>query len=118
MAASTTTRHPIVADKDGGRQGERPHDFGHISAVSLNRALVRRARACAMPTQIDGDRLVARGQMRHLSVPVAVGAAKSVDEDDWRTALAGDDMVDEWHFGPKLTVVALADNRMPMSCWR
>jgi hypothetical protein len=35
--------------------------------------------------------------MGHLSVPVAESAAKSVDEDDWRTAFAGDDMVDEWH---------------------
>jgi hypothetical protein len=47
-----------------------------------------------VPPQIDGDRLVTRGEIRHLSIPVAVSATKSVDEDDWRTALASDYMVD------------------------
>jgi hypothetical protein len=50
-----------------------------------------------MTAKIDGNGLVAGRQMGHLSVPVAESAAKSVDEDDWRTAFAGDDMVDEWH---------------------
>ena len=63
--------------------------FGQISAVPLDGALVRRARACAVPAQIDGDRKVTRSKIRHLSIPVAVSAAKSVNEDDWRTALAG-----------------------------
>jgi hypothetical protein len=71
------------------------HDLGHISAVSLRRSLVRRTRAGAVPAQINRDCKVTRSKMRHLSVPVAVSAAKSVDEDDWRPALAGDDMVDK-----------------------
>lgn len=70
----------------------------------------RRAKACAVPAQIDGDLLVRRREMR---VPVCQPAAKSVGEDDRRTTLAGDDVVDEWHFGPKLTVGTLAVDRMP-----
>ena len=112
-----------MADKDCRRQGERLHDFGHISAVSLNRALVRRARACAVPAQIDGDRLVTRREMRHLSVPVAMSAAKSVDEDDRRTALAGDYMVDErqcYHLQllpPRLAWQASQEQYRPSHIW-
>jgi hypothetical protein len=84
-----------LADKDCRRQGERLHDFGHIRAVTLDGAFSRRARACAVPTH--SDRHVTRSNMRHLRVPVAVSAAKSVDENAWRTALAGDDVVDERH---------------------
>ena len=86
-----------MTDQDGGRQGERLHDLGHIRAVSLNRVLVRRARAVAMTAQIDGNGLVACGEICHLRVPVCQPATKSVDEHDRRTTLAGDDMVDEWH---------------------
>ena len=50
-----------------------------------------------MPTQINGDRKVARGEMRHLGVPVAVRTAEAVDENDCRTASAGYDVVNEWH---------------------
>ena len=50
-----------------------------------------------MPTQINGDRKVARGEIRHLGVPVAVRTAEAVDENDCRTAFACDDVVDDWH---------------------
>jgi hypothetical protein len=85
----------IGRGNDCRRLGECLYDVRHISPVSLNGALVQRARACAVPAQIDGDCLAARSKMRHQSVPVAVSAAKSVGEDDRRTALAGNDMADK-----------------------
>ena len=51
-----------------------------------------------MPAQIDRDSLVARGEMRHLCVPVAGRTAEAMDEQDRRVASTCDDVMDEWPF--------------------
>jgi hypothetical protein len=47
-----------------------------------------------VPTQINGDRKVARGEMRYLGVPVAMRAAEAMDEHDRWAAFTCDNVVD------------------------
>ena len=50
-----------------------------------------------MPTQINGDHKVARGEMHHLGFPVALRTAEAMDENDSRTAFSYGDVVYDWH---------------------
>ena len=96
-AASMTTRHPIEwpTSTAGGRASA-----AITSATSAPYAQSSTRSACQGSRHAPADRrrrFDSVEQIRHLSIPVAMGASKSVDEDDRRADLAGDDMVDEWH---------------------
>src|SRR4029077_113055 len=70
---------------------------GHVGAVPLNRALVSRTRAGTVATQINGNGLVVRREMRHLRVPVAMRTSEPVNKNDRRTTLTYDDVMNQWH---------------------
>lgn len=53
--------------------------------------------------------------MGHLSVPIAVGAAESVDKGDSRTTLASDDVMDEWTGQARSGVFHCSPPIQPMS---
>jgi hypothetical protein len=53
--------------------------------------------AGAMTAQIDRDRLVPRGQMQDLRVPIGVVAGETVHERHGRVRVSGDDVVDRGH---------------------
>jgi hypothetical protein len=60
-----------------------------------------------VPAKFSGDRLVARGKMRHLFGLVAVGAGKAVNEHDRRLGVPRDNVMDECHFSPVETMAPL-----------
>ena len=94
--------HPAahaVTDEDDSLQLQVVDEGGDITAVVLDRALVRPAWRLAMPAQVAGGDFMRLLEMLELRLPIVRRAGETVDEDEGGSTFAG---VEEMHGYPRI----------------